>query len=237
MKLIGVTGKSGAGKTTFSNLFADKDKAGVIHVDDLVGEIKKKYFKMFLQPKENNTTENTRKNPKLQVGAKKFFYRNKILFRFLMFVRSKMIEKELNRQIEALKLQGKEIIVIDDWVLFSHKNLMPKMSKIYFVERRFQTRRQGIKDRDNSTSEEMKVNDLPYALKICDTIENAQIVSNNGTLNDLQRIVDEEYEKIGIKSFDERYCIRARRKIPEIITEKLDKSKTIYKGENREKQE
>ena len=51
MKLIGITGKPGAGKTTFSDIYASKDNVGVIHVDDLVAKVKKRYFSMFLQPK------------------------------------------------------------------------------------------------------------------------------------------------------------------------------------------
>ena len=51
MKLIGIMGKPGSGKTTFSDYLGRKDTVGVIHVDDLVADIKKKYFKFFLQPK------------------------------------------------------------------------------------------------------------------------------------------------------------------------------------------
>ena len=39
MKLIGVTGKAGSGKTTFSNMLAEKDNIGVIHVDDILKQI------------------------------------------------------------------------------------------------------------------------------------------------------------------------------------------------------
>ncbi len=51
MIYIGVTGKSGAGKTTFSNFWSTKSNVGVIHFDDLVDDVKKKYFKLFIVKK------------------------------------------------------------------------------------------------------------------------------------------------------------------------------------------
>ena len=59
MKLVGVMGNGGSGKTTFTEHLDKRENVGVIHIDDLVGEIKNKYFKMFLQSNENNTTEST----------------------------------------------------------------------------------------------------------------------------------------------------------------------------------
>ena len=40
MKLIGITGKAGAGKTTISNIMAQNYNVGVIHVDDVLKEVK-----------------------------------------------------------------------------------------------------------------------------------------------------------------------------------------------------
>ena len=43
MKLIGVMGNGGSGKTTFTEHLDKRENVGVIHVDDLVGEIKRKW--------------------------------------------------------------------------------------------------------------------------------------------------------------------------------------------------
>ena len=49
MKLICVTGKSGAGKTTFSDYLKENSKdIEVIHIDDLLRDIKLKYFNLNL---------------------------------------------------------------------------------------------------------------------------------------------------------------------------------------------
>ena len=50
MNLVGVTGKSGAGKTTFSNYLKENSKdIEVIHIDDLLRDIKLKYFKFLMK--------------------------------------------------------------------------------------------------------------------------------------------------------------------------------------------
>ena len=70
MKLIGITGKAGSGKTTFSEIMErNHDDVGVIHVDDLVNNVKLKYFK-FLMKKDKNG-ENTR----MSVGLRTALYK------------------------------------------------------------------------------------------------------------------------------------------------------------------
>ena len=65
MKLIGVTGKSGAGKTTFSNYLKENSKdIEVIHIDDLLRDIKLKYFKFLM--KEDKNGEKTKVDYKLK---------------------------------------------------------------------------------------------------------------------------------------------------------------------------
>lgn len=210
MKLIGVMGNGGSGKTTFTNHLEKRRNVGVIHVDDLVCEVKKKYFKMFLQAKENNTTENTQANPKLKSGAKKFFYRNKLAFNFLMKVRSKLIEKDLNKKIEDYERNGKDLIVIDDWALSTHKKLYKKLNCIYTVERPYLSRRKGIQERDALTTDELKVCDLPYALGFLKRAEgeNTEVITNNGTIKELQNKADLEYERLIGTTFDEKYSCK-----------------------------
>lgn len=224
MKLIGVMGNSGSGKTTFTEHLGKRENVGVIHVDDLVGDVKRRYFKLFLQPEKNNTTESTKANPKLKSGSKKFFYRNRITFNFLMLVRSKLVEKELTKQIEMYKRDGKGLIIIDDWALVTHKKLLPKINHIYAINRDFLTRRKGVQERDDLSTEELKVNDLPYSLKFIKPPigENASVIQNNGTIEDLYELADLEYERLGELTFDEKYSLRGRINVRD-INKKIDK--------------
>ena len=54
MKLIGVTGKSGAGKTTFSNYLKENSKdIEVIHIDDLIKLCNNNIGNKYLTPNKN----------------------------------------------------------------------------------------------------------------------------------------------------------------------------------------
>ena len=87
MKLIGVMGNSGSGKTTFTEYLETKQSVGVIHVDSITSDIKKRYFRIFLQGKDKNNTESTKNNPKVKLGAKAVFYKSKFTFNLLMNIR------------------------------------------------------------------------------------------------------------------------------------------------------
>ena len=91
MKLIGVTGNAGAGKTTFARCLEEKDTVGIIHVDSIVGEFKKRFLRLFLQPKKYNLSRSTRENPKIKNKIRMFVYRNKKMFLIFIFLRNKIL--------------------------------------------------------------------------------------------------------------------------------------------------
>lgn len=207
MKIIGITGMSGAGKSTFTEMLGENEKVGIIKVDDFVGKAKKKYFKRFLQPEENNTTEPTRENPKLNNSVKKFFFQNKILFLALMKLRSVLVRQGVEAKIEEYKRNGKELIVIDDWMITTHKWLLKRKPKIYTIKRKFLDRRQGLKVRSDLTQDELKVYDLPYVKKFVREPNNFDIVQNNGTFEQLREYAQLVYERYVPPTFDERYGV------------------------------
>lgn len=228
MKLIGVMGNSGSGKTTFTEYLETKPSVGVVHVDLITADIKKKYFKPFLQPREKNTTESTIINPKVKPGVKAFFHKNKIAFNLLMAIRNKLIDSEIEKQIQDYKSAGKRVIVVEDWALTTHKKLFPKFSHIYALQRNFMGRRIGIKERDDVTTEEAKIYDLPYALRYIQIPKkgNVTVIDNNGSFEDLYRKAEEEYQNIGELSFDERYSLRGKVNFKDVAI-KLGKAREI----------
>lgn len=154
MKLIGITGKAGAGKTTFSDYLAQNSKdIGIIHVDDLIKELKLKYFK-FLMKKDN-------KGEKVKVDSrlKKFLYKNKIIFSAFMKFRAKLISPSLKRIIK--ELSDKRIILIDDIFIKYHK-LYKDLDKIYVLERAYSNRREALIQRDGISKEEIMAYDLAH---------------------------------------------------------------------------
>lgn len=154
MKLIGITGKAGAGKTTFSDYLAQNSKdIGIIHVDDLIKELKLKYFK-FLMKKDN-------KGEKVKVDSrlKKFLYKNKVIFSAFMKFRAKLISPSLKRRIK--ELSDKRIILIDDIFIKYHK-LYKDLDKIYVLERAYSNRREALIQRDGISKEEIMAYDLAH---------------------------------------------------------------------------
>lgn len=212
MKLIGVMGNSGSGKTTFTEYLETKESVGVVHVDLITADIKKKFFKPFLQPRENNTTENTVINPKIKPEVKAFFHKNKFAFKFMISVRNKMIEKEVERQIEEFKRRGKRVVVVEDWALPTQKKLFSKFNHVYALQRDLIGRRHGIVERDGVSKEEAKIYDIPYALKFIRIPKQSNVskIYNKGSIEDLYKKAEEEYQNIGELSFDERYSLRGK---------------------------
>lgn len=230
MKLIGITGKPGSGKTTFSNQLETKDTVGVIHIDDLVGEVKKKYFKLLIRKKLG---DDKRSNPPIKSNIKELFYKNKFIFTAWLKIRNILISKELEKRMTELKQEGKGIIVLDDWALSSNYKLMKKLDYIYGMKRTYLKRRKGLKERDNLNLYELRVAELPYTLehlKLPDG-ENVSIITNDGSLEELRKIADREYERIGILSFNERYAVKAKESAIFGVAHSLGKARKVASQE------
>ena len=213
MKLIGVTGRPGAGKTTFSEMLASHPDMGLIHVDDLVRDIKYKYFKLFLKRDKDNNIQKcgaTLDDPKLKNGAKKFFYSNKYTFGFLIWIRNTLTRRSLNQKLQEYEMQGKKAVVIDNWVLSKNKKLYDHLDKIYYIDRNFCKRREGLRKRDNLDLIEMKIADMPHALGLIHKPKDTKLVTviNRGTLESLQQKANLERKKLGILTIQEKYSER-----------------------------
>ena len=135
-----------------------------------------------------------------------------------MFIRDRITRKELDLRIENFKRLGKDIIVIDDWMLSTHKKLYSKCSRVYVVTRNSIERRNGVLSRDQLTLSEINVMDLPFALKYVQmpTGNNVIEVKNGGTIEDLKSRMEEEYLDIGVMGFDERHRITDEKTLAQI---------------------
>lgn len=200
MKLIGVTGKSGAGKTTFSNMLAEKSNIGVIHIDEILTEIKLKYFKLFM--KNNNKGEKIKVDSKLKI----FIYKNKLLFNTFMKIRARLIKKPLEERIKSLQASGKEYALIDD-VFIKHLNVYKDLSKIFIIERPYAVRKEALKERDDLTKEEIVANDIAHYKGNYKEIvlkNNIEKIENNGTEKELRIKANNIYTKHFV-TFKDKY--------------------------------
>lgn len=107
MKIIGITGKSGAGKTTLSNILAGYGNIKSIHIDDIMDNVKVEKFSKIMDKDDDE-------NPVVvKTGLREAVYKNKIAFKMYIKFRSAIIKKELERQIEKYRMEGKEAVLID----------------------------------------------------------------------------------------------------------------------------
>ena len=68
MIVIGVTGKSGAGKTTFADFLGERRNVGVIHLDDTINGVKEDKFKL-----DDTRAFKNAHGPEIVVTLKSFF--------------------------------------------------------------------------------------------------------------------------------------------------------------------
>lgn len=224
MKLIGITGKSGAGKTTFSNYLAKDEKIGVIHVDDILKEIKLKYFKHVM--KEDKQGEKVKVDSKL----KTFIYKNPVIFPLFMKFRARLVEKPLKAKIEEMKLSQKEMVLIDDIFLKYHR-LYQNLDRVILIERPFRERKRSLIERDGLSKEEVVACDIAhYTGNYKELTHSPKVIkiTNNGNKEELEKVAEQiSKTELGKK----RENVRTRCKV---ILQSAGKEKTPrLKSKNR----
>ena len=200
MKLVGITGKAGSGKTTFSDILAQKSGIGVIHIDDILKDIKLKYFKPLM--KQDKQGEKTKVDSRL----KTILYSNKILFELFMRFRAKLIQKPLEKEIQGLLDKQKRVIIIDD-IFLQYQKCYSELSEIFLMERPFIDRREAVEQRDEISKEEVVAYDVAHQkgnykshIKNKHTIK----IQKNKSKEELVRIAEEIYQK-HFSTMQERY--------------------------------
>ena len=191
MKLMGVTGKSGAGKTTFSNIISQNNDVGVIHIDDLLKEIKLKYFKFLMN------TDNHGEKTKVNGNLRMLLYKNRTIFIFFMKFRAFLLRKRINNAIKELHDYGKKIIIIDD-IFINFLHVFNDLDRIFILQRSYTERKEALKKRDDLTLKEIVASDIAHFKGIykdnynSNTTEN---IINNGSKGLLERKAKEIYDK------------------------------------------
>lgn len=225
MKLIGITGMAGSGKTTFSDILGEKENVGVIHVDDLLKVAKLKYFKMFMKPNKDN--ERTKVDSRL----KEKIYSNKILFNLFMRFRAKVVEKPLNNKIEEYRKQKKDIVIIDDIFLKYHK-CYKDLNRIISMQRPYKERRNAVIERDGISKKEVVSYDVAHTKNnYRDDIYKVKVVKidNKSDMQDLRKKAEKFYRSILL----ERVSIREREDI--IVKEGRKRSHEKCNGQSDRK--
>ena len=222
MKLIGITGKSGAGKTTFSNMLSKYPDVGVIHLDDLINEVKAKNYKSAM----GILMEKDSKNDKvmLKPGLKEKILKNQILFDIFMRVRSLLVEKSLEKEINRLQKSGKTTILLDAALLKNYK-CYKNLSFMILLKRPYVDRKKALMERDGLSKKEIVRRDITNhrANRKKDLYKNRTIkIVNNNDKEELSKFADKIYEK-------HFASLKSKYKVNDIKPNKylgIDKSKT-----------
>ena len=222
MKLIGITGKAGTGKTTFSDYLAQNKKdIGVIHIDDLLDKIKLKYFKPIMRK------NNKGKKLKVDLRLKSFIYKNKYIFNAFVRFRSKLIAPLLNKELESFS--DKRIVIIDDIFIKSHK-IYKDLGKIYILKRAYKDRKQAIMNRDGITKREVVAYDIAHNKGSYKEIKDdmrVEVIENDGNAEKLRKIAEEIYNKDLIAK-------REKMLKENIVKSKINNSKNCFRQTKRE---
>ena len=227
MKLIGITGKAGAGKTTFSNMLEQQHpEVGVIHVDEFFNNIKRKYFKFLM--KENKQGEKVN----LKSNLRMIIYNNSLLRNILMRARATLISKSVKLKIEELKKEGKTVIIVDD-IFLQYQKYFNDLSMVFLIERPFIDRRLAVMERDGVSKKDAVTSDIVHTSKnYRDFLHRVNLIKiyNTKGKEELQEESEQIYRKY-LAPFKDRYRVKdANEKMP--IKEK-DKDEDINRNGER----
>lgn len=195
MKLVGITGKSGSGKTTFSNILAQYPDVGVVHIDDLIKRIKDKYLKqsvgIFMEK------EKKQDNIKIKPGFKQKILNNSVLLEMFLRARTLLSERMLEEEIKRLEQEGKKTVIIDDLLLKYHK-CYKKLDFVILMQRPYVERAKSLEIRQDATKQEIVNVDIIHhkteTMKNLYTNRTVKIVNNKGE-EELAELAKVLYEK------------------------------------------
>jgi len=201
MKLIGITGKAGAGKTTLSDMIGENPNVGVIHIDELFEKVKKEKLSKMMENDTNGKPVAIKKN------IRKILYGNKYIF--LMFARTKgiILTRKINKKIKEFENEEKDIIVIES-VHLRYFPIFKQLDKKVFIKRPYIVRQESVLLRDkekNIDKETFALCDIPYKRSYYkENIDSYEYVVNNDSIEKLEQVAEEIYEDISQTSEKKR---------------------------------
>ena len=197
MKVIGITGPSGAGKTTLSTILKSNYSSFIIDADEVARKLsndsKTKYFEKMVNLFGKKILKDDGKLNRKEIA--RTIYKNKEKRRALNRLTFKYVVDDINEQIKEAEKQDYKYIGIDVPLLYEAK--MERICDyVIAVVAEDQKKINRICQRDNITEElakeRLKIqNDNEFFVKKADFV-----IHNDGTLEKLETSLKEIIDKI-----------------------------------------
>lgn len=200
MKIIGITGKAGTGKTTLSNILAENENIRVIHLDYLLDDIKNNKIL------QNVTTKNERKegdklheSKLLKEGISNYIYNHTIILKMYLNLKRRMKNKILKDKIK--KYSDTDILVIEGFDLLNF-DICKKLDFLVLIEVPYIERINRLSKRNGSISKKRILEidrNLHRNLIGKNKINPDYTIENNGDIENLK-----EQSKIVLKKLEDK---------------------------------
>ena len=187
MKIIGITGKIGAGKTTLANMLSKENDINIIHMDYLLDELKsKKIFGKITHtvPQVDDETKNTKI---INNNVLNFIYNGKIIQSIYLKLKKKLINNILNNKIKEYEKNNTDTIIIEG-VDLTELDIIKRLHMLILVETPYKTRIERAAIRNKTDKYEMVKRDALLQRNIKGRINRKfdYIVPNKGNIEDLK---------------------------------------------------
>lgn len=164
MKIIGIFGKSGAGKTTLSKLIQDydKDNIEVVHLDSILDDIKIRILgKNVKRQIDYDGNDKIIINKKIKLGVLRSEFFREIIYKKIM--ENKIGSSILKRKIERAEKSGKKAMIVEGSMLNNYK-ITEKFYKKVKIEASFKKRFDRVQKRQTEPidKEEMVLRDKSF---------------------------------------------------------------------------
>ena len=148
MRIIGVTGKSGSGKTTFASLLAKELKCKHIDIDKIGHEaiFRPEILDTLCETFGAEILDENGKLDRKKMGDIVFTQRHK------MKELSDLTWEFMQQQLDSILLQGDETIVLE-WILLPHSRYWKKCDCKILVTSDNEIRKNKVMERDNISEE------------------------------------------------------------------------------------
>lgn len=191
MKIIGINGNPGSGKTTASNILFKDDSKKVIHLDDIFNDIKE------LLPKRNTDTFKTGDSEAIILNRKGTLYKvlnSKFINKEFVLAKKIYANKYLKYVIKKAYKEGIDYIVIEG-VHLENYDITYLIDYFIFIEANEEDRVDRLIKRDAEYASII----FKKSLNMFDSIDKSKydfILENNGSLEDFKDSCDEISENI-----------------------------------------